>query len=306
MEKIMNKPLRTGILACGSRAVQLAKIMKLYPELYKLEVMSDPDSQSLTYAGQLFPDVKLFESSDTLLENCRLDAVLVETPPEVHAEYTFKALERGIHVLGEIPAVNTYEEAEQLWRAVSGHPELIYMSGGTGNYRQKSRMLNYLQAHNLIGNMVYAETEYAHGMERPYNPTKCPQDNWRRNYDACRYCTHSLGPLLDLMEEDAFDTIACMGTGRHFPSGWKDHAMVSIIRTRKNRVVRFLASFALYKAGPYHLTRIYTDSGMFELYNEKIRIFKPEIAEFSEKPEIVEIPFGRVPADLSMIFPLTR
>ncbi len=302
----MSKPLRTGILACGPRANQMAKIIRLYPELYKLEAMSDPDPANIAIAKELFPDVTFFESSEALLETCPLDAVLVETPPEVHAKYTLMALERGIHVLGEIPAVNTYDEAVELWNTVSKYPDLVYMSGATGNYRQKTQALKFLQAHNLVGNMVYAEVEYSHGMERPYDASKYPADNWRRTYDACRYCTHSLGPLLELMEDDAFDTVACMGTGQHFPAGWKDHAMVSIIRTRKNKVIRFLASFALYKAGPYHTSRIYTDGGMFELYSEKIRIFKPETAEFCEKPEIIEIPFGRVPRRLVDDFPFDK
>ena len=82
--------------------------------------------------------------------------------------------------------------------------------------------------------------------------------------------------------------------------------MVSIMNTRNKAVVRFLASFALYKSGPDHTTRIFTDDGMFELYNEKIRIFKPDFSEFCEKPEIVEISCGRFPMRFVQDFPLDK
>lgn len=302
----MSEPLRTAIIACGSRAIQMGKIVSLLPE-FKLVAMSDPHPAQRAEACKALPEPTYYESTEEMLDKETLDAVIVETPPEIHTKYTLMALDRGLHVMGEIPAVNTYEEAVVLWNAVNAHPELVYMCGATANYRQKVRMLSYLKKHGLVGKMVYAESEYSHGMERAFKPRQKVVEDWRASYSACMYCTHSLGPLLDFMEEDdLFDSVSCMGTGRHFPCNWKDHAMVSILNTRNKAVVRFLASFALYKSGPYHTTKIFTDDGMFELYNEKLRIFKPEFSEFCEKPEIMEIPFGRFPMRFANDFPVDK
>ena len=303
----MSEVLKTAIVACGPRAIQMGRIVSLLPEYYKLVAMSDPHPVCRQNAFEALPEPRYYESTEEMLEKESLDAVIVETPPAQHTKYTLMALEKGMHVLGEIPAVDTYEEAVTLWKAVHAHPDLIYMCDATANYGRKTRMLSYLKAHRLVGKMVYAETEYFHGMPRAFKPKKKIVEDWRASYAACKYCTHSLGPLLDFMEEgDLFDTVACMGTGRKFPCNWQDHAMVSIMNTRNKAVVRFLASFALYKSGPDHTTRIFTDDGMFELYNEKIRIFKPDFSEFCEKPEIVEIPFGRFPMRFVQDFPVDK
>ncbi|MBO4303727.1 MAG: Gfo/Idh/MocA family oxidoreductase [Lentisphaeria bacterium] len=298
--------MKTAIIACGPRAVQMGRIVSLLPD-FKLTAMSDPHPARREIAFKALPESRFYESTEEMLEKESLDAVLVETPPAQHTKYSLMALEKGLHVLGEIPAVDTYEEAVTLWKAVHAHPELVYMCDATANYGMIARAIAFLKNHDLAGKMVYAEAEYTHGMERTFRPQKNIVEDWRASYSACKYCTHDLGPLLDLMEEgDLYDTVACMGTGRHFPCRWQDHAMVSIYRTRKNAVVRFLASFALYKSGPYHAARVFTDSGMIELYNEKVRLFKPDFSEFCEKPEIVEIPFGHFPMRFALDFPVEK
>lgn len=300
----MSELIRVGIVACGPRALQMAQIVDIMPQYFKLVAMSDPDEKAREQAQTRFPHITLYQDSNEMLESGTLDAAIVETPPEQHLIYTLKAMENGLHVMGEIPSVNTYEEAVELWNAVKKYPDCLYMSGATANYRQKCLALDYLRKHDMFGKLAYAEAEYNHGMERPLDTKSIKWDNWRRNYDACRYCTHSLGPVLAFMEEgDEFEYVSCMGTGSKFPAAWKDNAMVAIYRSKNNVVARILTAFGLYRVGPYHTTRMYTDEGMFELYNEKIKIFKPEFAKVSEGAETMELSFGRFPKDLWAKYP---
>ena len=104
------KTIRMGILGCGPRGMQMARITKLLPEYFTLTCMSDLEDAKLEEAAKAFPEIKLFKSSDELLDSGLADAVITEVPPAVHTEYVVKALERGIHVLGEIPAVDSIEE----------------------------------------------------------------------------------------------------------------------------------------------------------------------------------------------------
>ncbi|MBO4303726.1 MAG: Gfo/Idh/MocA family oxidoreductase, partial [Lentisphaeria bacterium] len=130
----MSDVLKTAIIACGPRAVQMGRIVSLLPEYYKLVAMSDPHPVRRKIASEALPESKFYESTEEMLEKEKLDAVLVETPPAQQTKYTLMALEKGLHVLGEIPAVDTYEEAVLLWKAVHAHPELVYMCDATGNY----------------------------------------------------------------------------------------------------------------------------------------------------------------------------
>ena len=129
--------LRIGILGCGPRGMQMGCITKLLPEICILSAMSDPDKTNLQKAAELFPDIALFESSDALLDSGKVDAVITEIPPALHTEYVVKALERNIHVLAEIPAADSIEEGNLLWKKVNSS-RAMYMCGSTPNYRSKT------------------------------------------------------------------------------------------------------------------------------------------------------------------------
>lgn len=286
----MTKNVKFGILGCGPRGMQMARIVKLVPEMAGLAAMSDPDPETLKMAAEAFPGITLFESSDALLDSGMIDAVITEIPPSVHTEYVVKALERGIHVLGEIPAVDSIEEGELLWKKVNGS-KALYMCGANPNYRAKTGFLLKLDEMGLVGNVAYIETEYMHDM-------RGLTDEWRKTYESCRYCTHSLGPVLALLKDDEFESVTCMSTGDHFHCGRSHNAMSALLRTRNNVVVRFLTGFALHYSGPPHTTTLYTEKGMIRLYNDKAQVYSAEFDPFSTEPHFVEFPFGELPGGI--------
>ena len=63
----MSEPLRTAIIACGSRAIQMAKIVSLLPE-FKLVAMSDPHPAQRAEAFNALPDPKYYESTEEMLD----------------------------------------------------------------------------------------------------------------------------------------------------------------------------------------------------------------------------------------------
>ena len=68
----MSEPLRTAIIACGSRAIQMAKIVSLLPE-FKLVAMSDPHPAQRAEAFKALPDPKYYESTEEMLEKETLE-----------------------------------------------------------------------------------------------------------------------------------------------------------------------------------------------------------------------------------------
>lgn len=273
--------VRIGILGCGPRALQMGWVTQLVPECCKLTAMSDPNADALKAAQCAFPEIRLFTSSDELLDSGLVDAVLTEIPPAIHTEYVVKALERGIHVLGEIPVVDSMEEGRLLWDKVNSS-KAIYMCGANPNYRAKTALLMQLKEMNLLGKIAYIETEYMHDM-------RTLKDNWRKTYESCRYCTHSLGPVLKLIDEE-FTAVSCMSTYDRIDCGRSHNAMSALLHTRSNIVVRFLTAFALPYRGPAHTTRIMAEKGIVELTNEKARVWFKGLNEFSAENEYLEIP----------------
>jgi len=278
----MNEKVRFGILGCGPRGMQIARIAKLLPEHCLLTAMSDPDENALKTAGAAFPEIKLFRSSDELLDSGLIDAVITEIPPEVHTEYVVKALDRGIHVLGEIPCVNSVEEGEFLWQKVR-ESKAIYMCGANPNYRAKTQFILKLRDLGLLGRIAYVEAEYVHGTGDPVK-----KGSWRNAYESCRYCTHSLGPVLALTGEE-FTAVSCMSTYDRLGNGRAHNAMAALLRTKDNLVVRLLTAFGVPTHGPQHTTRIFAEKANVWLYNQKARVWFKGLNDFSAENEFLEI-----------------
>ncbi len=285
----MSDKVKIGILGCGPRGIQMAYIVKLLPDLCELAAMSEPAPAANAAARTAFPGIRIFSSSEELLDSGMADAVITEVPPSVHSRYVCMALDRGIHVLGEIPPVNTLEEGTILWNKVRSS-KAIYMCAANPNYRAKTMFLKKLKSLGMLGNVAYIETEYMHDVRNL-------KDGWRRNYESCRYCTHSLGPILELLDGDECVSVSCFGTGDHFHTGWLHNAMSALFRTRNNVVVRFLTAFALPYHGPAHTTRIFAEKGIAELRNESARLWIASLNEFSSRNDFIEIPLTPSGAD---------
>ena len=194
-----------------------------------------------------------------------------------------KALERNIHVLGEIPAVDSIEEGEYLWKKVND-AKALYMCGSNPNYRAKTLFAKRLKSLGVLGKIAYVETEYMHDMREL-------KDNWRKTYESCRYCTHSLGPVLAIAEGEEIRSVSCMSIYDRIGCGRSHNAMAALFRTQNDIVIRFLTAFALPYRGPAHTTKIMTGQGILELRNEGAKVWLQKLSEFSAGRDFLEVPF---------------
>ena len=163
------KKLRVGVVGLGHRGrwmLQLsatgfdfvipAAACDLFPaNFYEKQWLSD------MALSEQFPECRFFEDYDEMLDKGELDVVIVETGADVHAEFCRKAIERGIHVLTDIPVVATLREAEMLWRAAESSPAILSV-GANPNEQRFSVMLQEYYKNGFLGKPYYAEAEYIH------------------------------------------------------------------------------------------------------------------------------------------------
>jgi len=207
-------------------------------EQVKLTAACDINPVSLGYIKKNCPEVEAFTDYREMLDKAALDAVIIGTPAIKHAEFSIAALQRDISVLSEIPVVYKDEEVGPLLEA-ERDSEAIFMTAANPNFAGRLHDLQRVKELGLLGEPNYMEVDYMHDLR--YNFQDAP---WRAEYEPIHYCTHSLGPLLTLFEED-LEYVTCFDTGGWLESGKPNRhdIMTALFRTKSNRVVKLTVSF---------------------------------------------------------------
>lgn len=252
----MNK-VRLGVIGYGIRSHALLAAAGAFEE-FNVAAIADPSPAARSAAENDYPKARVFDDCVRMLDSGVVDAVLVESPPSTHAECSIQALNRGIHVLSDVPAVHEIPEADALWKAAAAS-RAVYSFGATTNWWGFVDTCADLKAKGLVGKPVYCEAEYVADLGDL--PEVTP---WRKHYEPIRYCTHSLGPILKWVDEDLAE-VACFDTGSQIHGDPGDHdAMVAIYKTASGTVVKLLTSFINSHPAPFHRYVLYGTNGYFE------------------------------------------
>ena len=224
---------------------------------------SDPDTLKACkedYEKNGVKDFLCFDNIEDLLKS-DIDAVYIATDKPLHTKHTVMALEAGKHVLSEIPAIETLEEAKILRDAVYAHPELKYMSAENCFYWEFIQKWKKMHNEGRFGDILYAESEYLHATHPDEIKPYVPENHWRRYNPAITYLTHNLGPLLYIMD-DYCVSVSCMApdSARYNPYSKKDENGIAIFKTAKGAVIRIFIGFGMY-VGYDHNFAIYGTKG---------------------------------------------
>lgn len=212
----------------------------------------------LEKAREEFPGIQTFTGFDEMLAKATLDALFIGTPATHHAEFAVKALNRNVNVMSEIPCVASVEEGNALWEAAN-RSRAIYMTGANTTQWGFVEAAMDLKRKGLLGDPIYVEAGYIHDHQHKFDSV-----TWWENYEPIRYCTHSLGPVLRIVDED-LEWVSCFDTGSHINNKSGQHdVMAALFRTRSNVVVRLVVSVINYYLGCMHHYRFLTTKGCFE------------------------------------------
>ncbi len=136
-----------------------------------------------------------------LLERDDIDAVVIATPMQLHAEMSVDSLRAGKHTFSEVAAACTLDECWALVRAVEETGRLYMLAENYCYIRSNMIILNMVQQ-GVFGDITYAECGYVHDCRQ----IKFNSDGsltWRgelaRDNIGNLYPTHSLGPIAQWM-----------------------------------------------------------------------------------------------------------
>ncbi len=191
-----------------------------------------------------------------------MDAVVLATPLPLHATQGILALEAGRHVLSEVPAADSLEACGRIVQAVR-RSGMKYMMAENSCYMAYLQSWKQMVADGRIGEVTYAEAEYIHNCRALM---RAPDGGltWRASMPPIFYCTHSLGPLLMLMEDRCVSATG-LHTGCHVaPDLGAIDLEVGLFRTVKGRVIKILNGFSVAREPAFHYYVVYGSKGVLE------------------------------------------
>ncbi len=181
----------------GQRGGSFTAALGLLAERARLTAICDLDAEVRARWATEYPGIRTFDDFDALLASDACDAVIIATPMPLHAGQSIGALRAGKHVLSEVAALMTLEEALALIAAVE-ETGLVYMMAENCCYMRDLAMVTEMARQGAFGAITAAECGYIHDC-RSLMFTANGELTWRgrlvRDHNGCLYPTHSIGPV---------------------------------------------------------------------------------------------------------------
>ncbi|MDA0335803.1 MAG: Gfo/Idh/MocA family oxidoreductase [bacterium] len=251
--------MRVGVAGLR-RGRGFVSVLAAHPSV-DLVAVADPDQRLRDSIAESFGVDRRCTDFSALL-NAGIDAVVIATPAPLHAEQSIAALEAGLHVLCEVPAVWNLDEAQALVRAVRASAG-SYMLAENVNYFDRTVAWKRFIDEGQLGTVFYAEAEYIHHCGSLFTDAE-GAPTWRASMPPIQYCTHSLGPLL-AWTGDRCVSVSGLHTGSHVrPDLGTIDMEVGIFRTASGSVFKVLCGFSVSSEPGRHWYCVYGTEGMLE------------------------------------------
>lgn len=194
-----------------------------------------------------------------------MDIVFLGTPIPFHTDQTIKAVEAGKHVLSEVTAASTLEDCGRIVEAVQRTGRRYMLAENCCYWPFVPQWQEIVRAGRL-GEVMYAEAEYVHDIRNMVYDPETQTQRWRANRAPLHYCSHSLGPLLEIMD-DRIVRACGVGQGhRVLPEGGIGgiDLQVALFETEKNAIIKLLRSSVAPRKPAYHWFMLQCSKGYVE------------------------------------------
>ncbi|MBI2194258.1 MAG: Gfo/Idh/MocA family oxidoreductase [Planctomycetes bacterium] len=205
--------LRFGILGSLGRGSSFIRPLRAHGAAC-ITALCDIRTEALREQAERLEMPHTFTDAEALLDSGLVDAVVVGTPMQFHVPQSILALERGIHVLSEVPVGVSIPECHDLAAAVR-RSRARYMMAENACYFSDCVLVREIARAGLFGRLTFGEGEYTHELKSLNEKTPWRR-RWQTGINGNTYPTHSLGPLLQWFRDQRVVSVSCVGTGNHY------------------------------------------------------------------------------------------
>jgi predicted dehydrogenase len=210
-------------------------------------LVSDDRAKLKTVAKKYrVPETYSYDEYERCLE--QVDAVYIALPNSMHAEYTIRAAEAGVHVLCEKPMAVTAEECERMIAACRKHQVKLMIA-----YRLHFEQIN-LEAIDLvrrgrIGDPTFFNSSFAMRVRQGDIRTK-KRLGGGTLYDIGVYCINAARNLFRAEPTEVMAVSVNSGAARVEEI---DESTGALLRFEEGRVAAFVTSFNAADIGSYQI-----------------------------------------------------
>ncbi|MDD2486041.1 MAG: Gfo/Idh/MocA family oxidoreductase, partial [bacterium] len=201
--------LKVGIVGAAGRGRSFFSAFIHNPQT-QLEALCDLNEEGIRQTAAEIGVSRVYTDCEEMLDKSGIDMVVIGTPMPLHVPQSVMALERGIHVISEVPAAISLEEARRLVQ-VCKKSSAKYMMAENYCYMRPNVLVREIARRGLFGTMYFGEGAYIHELKE-LNETTPWRRTWQTGIDGCTYSTHSLGPVYQWMRERVV-SVSCTGSG---------------------------------------------------------------------------------------------
>jgi len=137
--------LKVGLAGVGQFGGLHAAVLADMPGV-ELIALADPDHARLEAVGQRYKVSRLYADATQLIDDDHLDAIILATPDEQHADQARRALDRGRPLFVEKPLAASWVEAQALQRLADQKGVLL----------QVGMILRYEASHRFLHGQIRA------------------------------------------------------------------------------------------------------------------------------------------------------
>jgi len=208
----MPQPLRIGIVGAAGRGRSFFAAINANPAA-RVHAVCDLNAEGARQVAAENAVEHVFTDYEAMLDSGAVDLVVIGTPMPLHAPQAIAALDRGIHVLSEVPAAVSVDECRALVGAAK-HSSARYMMAENYCYIRTNVLVREMARAGVFGETYFGEGEYIHELKGLNEITKWRR-KWQTGINGCTYPTHSLGPVLQWFGERVV-SVCCFGSGHHY------------------------------------------------------------------------------------------
>ena len=205
--------LRFGIVGAVGRGSSFVASLQAHAG-GELVAMCDVQAELLAQRAAEVGVSQTFADAEAMFDSGAIDAVILGTPMPLHVPHAVLALDRGIHVLSEVPAGVSVEQCRDL-AAAARRSSARYMLAENYCYNRNVVLVKQMARAGVFGEMYYAEGAYLHELKELNEVTKWRR-RWQTGINGNTYCTHSLGPPLQWLAPQRVTAVCCAGSGHHY------------------------------------------------------------------------------------------